>query len=470
MFQDLGSRKVAADFSGGHLSSDGGVLLLQQADLSLGLTKQLAKCFCDGRDQRWTDHSVSQMLAQRIYGWALGYEDLNDHELLRLDPLLATACEKTDPLGQDRMLPQFRGVALAGASTLNRLELSNHKVSRAHKVTHDPSNVQNCLLQMGVKCISKKAREVVLDFDAMGSILHGQQEGRFFNGFYGNYCYLPLYVFCGNIPLWAQLRTSDRDAADGAVEALRQIIAALRQRCPGVRIIVRGDSGFARPALMDFCESQSKVYYCLGLHRNTRLEGLLAPAMAQMRGRQILCGGTAVRQFCELSYQTLETWKFKRRVVAKAEMTTDGGNPRFVVTNLPVEGFPEDQDSTRFCASRLYEEFYSARGQMENVLKQQVLDLKADRLSTHHLGSNQLRLWLSAMAYLLLERVRTLGLTGTELAQATVGSVRLKLLKVAAQITFSVRRVYIQLSSSWPYQEVFRQCARQLALCSRGPG
>jgi hypothetical protein len=464
LFQDLGSRKVVVDFSGGTLSSDGGCLLLRQVDRALGLTRELASCFCDTRKAEWVDHSVEQLLSQRIYGLALGYEDLNDHEQLRRDPLLATACEKVDPLGENRFLPQFRGAALAAPATLNRMELSNHRSSRAHKLAHDPEKVQACLLKMGVRSVPKEAREVVLDLDATGTLVYGEQEGRFFHAYYGDYCYLPLYVFCGNIPLWAQLRTADRDAADGAVGAVRQIVAAIRQRCPGVRIILRADSGFAREELMALCESLEEVYYCFGLQKNARLLPQIEGALALAQARQILCGGAATREFVQFQYETLQTWSRARQVIGKAERTAQGANPRFVVTNLPAEGFLEDEDPTRFCPSRLYEEFYCARGQMENVLKQQLLDLKADRLSTHHLGSNQLRLWLSALAYLILERVRTIGLVGTQLAQATVGSVRLKLLKVAAQITVSVRRVHVQMSSAWPFQALFSRCVRALGL------
>lgn len=463
-FQDLGSRKVVADFSAGKLSSDGGSLLLRQVDRAMGVTAALAACFTDARDPFWVDHTVQQMLAQRIYAMALGYEDLNDHEQLRRDPLLAAACEKIHPLGEDRILPQFRGAALAAPATLNRLELSNQKKSRAHKVTHDPAQIGACLLKLGVRCLPKEAREVVLDLDATGMLVHGQQEGRFFSGYYGDYCYLPLYVFCGNIPLWAQLRTADGDAAVGAVEAVGQIVRAIRQRCPKVRILLRADSGFCRDELMGWCEGQEEVYYCLGLQQNARLLPKLDAAMAMARARQILCGGAATREFAEFEYATLQGWSRHRRVIGKAEVTAQGANPRFVVTNLPAEGFVEDLDSTRFCPARLYEELYCARGQMENVLKQQLLDLKADRLSTHDMGSNQLRLWLSSFAFLLLERVRAVGLVGTELAQATVGSVRLKLLKVAAQVTVSVRRVYVQMSNAWPFQHLFVRCSRALAL------
>lgn len=461
LFQDLGSRKVVADFSGGTLSCDGGVLLLRQVDLSLGLTSRLAACFGDERDPTFVEHSVPELLAQRIYGQALGYEDVNDHQQLRHDPLLATACGKKDPLGADRVF--HPGPALAAASTLNRLELSNNKSTRSHKLPHDPKKIQALLLALGTRCLSKHATQIVIDLDAMGHRLHGSQEGRHFNAYYDDYVYLPLYAFVGNIPLWAQLRTSDHDVAHGVVPALEEMVAAIRRRCKKARIIVRGDSGFCRDEIMAWCESQSRVYYCLGLAKNSVLLERAQRAMMEARARHCLTGAVRTRVFTEFEYQTkTQTWSRARRVIAKAEVTAQGDNPRFVVTNLPARGFKEDEDKTRFVAEALYEQLYCARGEMENVLKQQVLDLEADRMSTHHLASNQLRLWLATLAYLLLERVRALGLSGSELAQATMGSVRLKLLKVAAQVRVSVRRVYVQLSSAYALQQLFGLCHRRL--------
>lgn len=467
LFQDLGTRKVMADFSGGTLSSDAGVLLLREVDASLGLTQSLARCFSDFREQMFVDHSVQQMVSQRIYGLALGYEDLNDHERLRLDPVLATACNKVDPLGHDRFNPAHRGVALAGASTLNRLELSNNKNSRCHKVPHDPLKVEACLLEMGVRCLPKHTREAVVDLDAMGHRLHGTQEGRRFNAYYDDYCYLPLYAFVGDFPLWAQLRTAEHGAAHGVVAALEKIVAAIRKRCRKARIIVRGDSGFCRDDIMSWCESQPEVYYCLGMIKNSVLLEKLCPTLAQARARHCLSGSTT-RAFGEFEYRTLEGWSRSRRVIGKAEVMSQGENPRFLVTNLPTEGFKDDQDKQRFSPQRLYEELYCARGEMENLLKQQVLDLRADRMSTHHLASNQFRMWEAMFAYLLLERLRTRGLAGTQLERATAGSLRLLLLKVAAQVRVSVRRVYVQLSSAYPLQELFALCHRRLMALASG--
>jgi hypothetical protein len=463
LFQELGTRQVVADFSGGTLSNDGGVLFLRQADQNLGLTLALARCFMDRRDARYVDHELEELLAQRIYGQSLGWEDVNDHERLRLDPLLAVACGKEDPLGLDRLHPTDRGIALAAPSTLNRLELSNNKQSRCHKLPHDPPQVEACLLKLGVRCLPKHAVEVVVDMDAMGHLVYGRQEGRHFNAYYGDYCYLPLYAFVGDIPLWAQLRTSDHGAAEGVVTALEKIVLAIRRRCRRARIIVRGDSGFCQEEIMVWCERQQpEVYYCLGLAKNGVLIERLGGALADARARRCLSGAASVRVFAEFEYRTRRSWSRSRRVVGKAEVMAAGDNPRFVVTNLPADGFKGEEDRERFEPQRLYEELYCARGDMENQLKQQVLDLRADRLSTHHLASNQLRLWLATFGYLLLERVRTLGLAGTQLGRATVGSVRLKLLKVAAQVRVSVRRVYVQLSSAYPWQELFRLCHRRL--------
>jgi hypothetical protein len=460
-FDDLGPRQVQADFSGGLLSSDGGVLLLRQVDANLGLTQSLAFCFGDQREQVFVDHSVRQLLTQRLFGLALGYQDINDHAQLRRDPLLAVACDKEDPLGLTRLNPFHRGMALAGPSTLNRLELSNNRDTRCHKLPHDPAQIEACLLQMGVRCLPKHAEEIVLDLDAMGHLLHGEQEGRHYSAYYGDYCYLPLYAFVGNIPLWAQLRTSDQDAAADVVPALAKMVAALRHRCRRARIIVRGDSGFCREEILAWCEGQKNVYYCVGLGKNSVLLDQLGPSLAEARRRHCL-SGASVRVFAQFAYQTQKTWSQPRRVVGKAEVSVLGDNPRFVVTNLPVRGFKGEADGGRFMPARLYEEVYCARGEMENMLKQQTLDLQADRMSTHYLASNQLRLWLATLAYLLMERLRTLGLAGTDLAHATAGSVRLKLLKVAAQVRVSVRRVYVQLNTAYPWQELFRLCHKRL--------
>jgi len=287
------------------------------------------------------------------------------------------------------------------------------------------------------------------------------QEGRHFNAYYDDYCYLPLYVFAGDIPLWAQLRTCEHSAAHGVVPALAKIVTAIGKRCPKARILVRGDSGFGVEEIMAWCEQQPRVFYCLGLAKNSVLIEKLGPALAEARARHCLSGSTT-RAFAQFTYQTKKSWSRPRRVIGKAEVMSAGDNPRFVVTNLPPDRFDEEDDRERFVPARVYEQVYCPRGEMENVLKQQVLDLKADRMSTHQMVSNQLRLWLASLAYLLMERVRTLGCHGTELARATVGTLRLRLLKVAAQVSVSVRRIYVQFSSAFPLQELFAHCQHRL--------
>lgn len=463
LFHDLGPRKVIADFSGGHLSSDGGMLLLRQIDAGLGISGTLAACFRDHRSPRFVEHSVRELVAQRLMGIAAGYEDLNDHNRLRLDPLMAMAVGKNDPLGMDRRAERDQGKALAGASTLNRLELGNSKETGYHKIQADHAMIEAALLGKGVRCIPKHSREVVIDFDATDDPLHGRQEGRFYNGFYDNYCYLPLLAFVGSIPLWAQLRTSDSGAARGAREALETIVAAVRLRCPKARIILRADSGFCNEEIMAWCESQPEVYYCLGLARNSRLlaQEEVDAAFARVQERAILCGGVS-REFTEFTYQTRSSWSVARRVIAKAEVLHDKENPRFIVTNLPEGGFPEDTEADRFSAQNCYEALYCPRGDMENQIKQQYLDLHADRTSTHWMASNQLRLWLSAFALLMIERLRSLALGGTVLARATAGTIRVRLLKIASHVTVSTRRVHVRFATAFPLQALFAQAQQVL--------
>jgi len=463
LFNDLGPRRVEADFSGGHLSSDGGLRLLRQIDEGLGISRTLAACFRDHRDPRFIEHSVRELLAQRLLGVAAGYEDLNDHHRLRLDPLFAAAVGKADPLGMNRA-EKDQGKALASPSTLNRLELGNNKDTCYHKIHAEPEQIEAALLLMGVRCLPKQTPEVVIDLDASDDPLHGAQEGRFYHGYYGAYCYLPLFAFVGGIPLLAQLRTSDGDASRGSVEALEKIVPAIRERCPKARIIIRADSGFCRDEIMTWCESQTPVvYYCLGLARNSRLleQKEVTDAFQRAHERALSTGGVG-RSFSEFSYKTLESWSVARRVIAKAEVLHDKDNPRFIVTNLPAEGFP-DGPTDSFCAQNCYEDFYCARGDMENQIKQEYLDLDADRTSTHWMASNQLRLWVSTFALLMFERLRTLALRGTQLGRATVDTIRTRLLKVAALVTVSTRRVYVRLASAFPLQDVFAHAQCMLA-------
>ena len=473
LFQDLGSRKVVADFQGGNVSSDGGLLLLRQIDSGLGISRLLAKCHTDARDQDRIEHFVEELLRQRLFGLVLGYEDLNDHSALRRDPLLAAAIGKEDVLGEERRCEKDKGFACASPATLNRLELGANFSDRYRKVHADPLAVEDALLKLGVRCLPSDSEVLILDFDATDDPLHGKQEGRFFHGYYGNYCYLPLYCFCGSVPLWAQLRRSNADASEGTVEALQKIVPAIRKRFPGVKIVVRADSGFSREEIMAWCEAQSDVYYLIGMARNPRLERLAGPATLKAAASFCLTG-VANRSYMETSYSTSKSWSRQRRMLCKAEtLPGNKNNPRFVTTNIPAEGICSKSGEVLLegAVSWLYEKGYCGRGNAENMIKQMVLDLDADRTSCSWMASNQMRLWFSSFAYLILERVRTIGLAGSTLAQASLGGVRLRLLKVAALVKVSVRRVHVALCSAFPLQDVFRKAALRLENCaSPSPG
>jgi hypothetical protein len=423
------SRRVVAEFSADRLTTDGGCLLLRQVDRRLKLLRRFADCFVDGRDPSHTVHSVAELVAQRVYGLALGYEDLNDHEELRHDPLLGLVAGKRD-----------LDAALAGKSTLNRLELSGPEPSRYHKISYAAEPIDQLLVDVFLEAHRKAPAVIVLDLDATDIPLHGHQEKRFFHGYYDSYCYLPLYIFAGDHLLCARLRPADQDAAAGAVQEVERIVKQVRERWPKVPIIVRADSGFCREDLMRWCEKH-KVDYVLGLARNKRLHRRLG---RQMHAAQQQCAATgkAARVFTEFGYRTRNSWSRERRVVAKAEYLPGKANPRFVVTSLATE------------PQALYEKLYCARGEMENRIKEQ-LCLFADRLSTETMRANQLRLYLSAMAYTLLEALRRLGLKGTEWAQLQVDTLRLRLLKIAAQVQISARRVWLRYSGAYPWKTLF---------------
>lgn len=443
---------MIGDFSGGFLSSDGGGTLLAQLDRSIGLTRGLAECFIDHRDQRFVEHSAEQLVAQRVHALVHGYEDLNDHASLRLDPLMAMVAGKKDPLGQDRRHEADKGKALAAPATLQRLESAvDHPGSRYHRIGASIEKMRAYLLRAAVRTLDKASAQVIIDLDATDARLHGHQEGRFFHGYYGDYCYLPLLVYIGSLPVWAQLRSADKEAADGSVAALEPIVAAIRARCPKAKIIVRGDSGFCREVLLAWCE-QNAVYYCLGMARNARLQEALTPTMTRARERAVLCGGHT-REFTEFSYRTLDSWSRERRVIGKAEILGDKDNPRFVVTNLNAEDFAPDF---------LYEKLYCARGQMENAIKEHQLDLFGERLSCAGFAANEVRLLLASFAHLLIERFRAIGLKGTELANATAGTIRLQLLKIAAVVEVSVRRIHIRFCSACPRRDLFALVHRNL--------
>lgn len=453
-FQGLGRRKVVAAFDGGHISSDGGALLLRETDLRLGVLERLAACFTDHRDPELIEHSVAELLRQRIYGIALGYEDLNDHDGLMHDPLLALALGKADPEGKTRHRKRDTGKALASSSTLNRLELTPPDATvedRYKKVVYHPEGIEELLIELFLDSFKKAPKEIVLDFDATDDPIHGAQEGRFFHGYYRNYCYLPLYVTCGDHLLVAKLRTADRDGADGATEVLAFLVERIRKRWPKTHIIYRGDSGFARDGIMDWCENNG-VSYLLGLTRNRRLLKKLGKELEQARSLHEETG-QAARVFTHFDYRTLNSWSRSRRVIGKAEHLDKGPNPRFIVTNLP-----EDYATPK----ALYEEHYCARGDMENRIKEQQLDLFADRTSAHTMRANQLRLFFSSFAYVLMSAMRRCVLKGTRLAKATCGTIRLKLLKIGAQVKLSCRRVLIHLASACPYKDVFEQAYNKL--------
>ena len=432
------SRRVEAGFTAGRVSSDGGALLLRAVDGKIRLLDRLAGCFTDRRKQDQVEHPLAEMLSQRIYALALGYEDLNDHEQLRSDPLLAVLSGKReldDPL--------------AGKSTLNRLELTGRS-QRYHKIGYSAEAIDRLLGEVYIESHSTPPQQIVLDLDATDIPLYGHQPERFFHGYYDNYCYLPLYIFAGDQLLCARLRAANQDAASGSIEEVEPILAQLRARWPEVKIVLRADSGFCREALMAWCENNG-VDYLFGLARNQRLAKIIGREMHQAR-IQHKHTGKAARIFAQFQYQTHKSWSRSRRVVAKAEYLEKGENPRFIVTSLSAE---------EWAAQDLYEKFYCARGEMENRIKEQMC-LFADRLSTDEMKGNQLRLYFSALAYTLVEALRRLALKGTEWAQAQVDTIRRKLFKIGAIVRISVRRIVLEMSSAYPWKNIYAQAYRCL--------
>jgi hypothetical protein len=451
----LGSRQVLADFDGGDISSDGGALLLRETEQLTGVIRQFAACFTDHRDPDLTEHTAEELIAQRVYALALGYEDLNDHDDLRRDPLLATVVGKDDPSGKTRRRQRDRGKPLAGKSTLNRLELTPvgaAKAARYKKVVCRTHDVESLFVTLFLQAHARPPERIVLDLDATDDPIHGHQLGRFFHGYYKGYCYLPLYIFCGDHLLLARLRPADIDAAAGSVKHLKRIVAQVREAWPEVEIAIRADSGFCRDEIMTWCEANG-VGYVLGLAKNTRLKAMIAAEQEQARAGFERTRQPA-RSFADLRYRTLDSWSRERRVVAKAEHLAKGANPRFVVTSLAIE----DR-----AAQPLYEEDYCGRGEMENRIKEQQLHLFADRTSARTMRANQVRLFCSSVAYVLLEALRRLGLAGTELAEAQCQTIRLKLLKIGALVRVTVRKVWAKLSGSSPYAAVFRRVHANLA-------
>ena len=453
-FHGLGRRVVVGEFDGGKISSDSGGLLLREVEHRTHILKRLANCFSDQRAAEQIEHSLESLIKQRVMGLALGYEDLNDHDTLRQDPLLALLSDVVDPSGQDRRRAQDKGCALAGKSTLNRLELTPLEadaISRYKKIVADPAAMDALLVELFVEAYDKPPQQIILDVDATDDPLHGHQEGRFFHGYYRSYCYLPLYIFCDEHLLCARLRTADQDGAAGTVDELARIVARLRLSWPQTRIIVRGDSGFCRDDLMSWCEAHD-IDYVLGLAKNNRLKAAIRSEMAEAEQRYEATQ-QAARVFKDFRYRTLKSWSCERRVIAKAEHLAKGENPRFVVTSLTTKTWD---------ARALYEDMYCARGDMENRIKEQQLGLFADRTSSHAMQSNQLRLYFSSFAYVLIQTLRRLGLSDTVMARAQCDTIRLKLFKIGAHIRVSVRRVRIAFSESYPYASLFEQILLRL--------
>jgi Transposase DDE domain group 1 len=444
-FTAVEGRTVAAGFDGGAITSDAGALLLGATDRTIRLIGRFAECFIDGRRPELVEHLVSTLVGQRVFGIALGYEDLNDHDELRHDPVMAVLAGKLKAWRADC-------APVAGKSTLNRLELSRDRMTRYHKIAHDPAAIERLLVTLFLEAHKSPPKEIILDLDATDDPLHGHQEGRFFHGYYDGYCYLPLYVFCGRHLLAAKLRPANIDGSAGAVEEIARIVAQIRARWPMVRIILRADSGFARDALMTWCETNG-VDFIFGLARNVRLTRAIGAQLTEAR-EESRTTGEAARRFQELTWSTRKSWSRPRRVIAKAEWTQGKANPRFIVTSLRAA----DGDGRR-----LYEQVYCARGEMENRIKECQMDLFADRTSTGTLRANQLRLWFASMAYVLLQGLRRIALQATDLADATCGSIRRKLFKIGALVTISVRRIKFAMASGCPCKAIFATAHRALA-------
>ncbi len=458
LFQSLGSREVVARFDGGLITSDAGALLLREVEAKFRFIQQFAACFTDHRDPDLVEHTLTDLLKQRIFGLCLGYEDLNDHDRLRCDPLLAVLVGKEDPLGQARPRQRDKGKALAGKSTLNRLELTPVRAngqSRYKKIVAHTDVMQAFLVDVFVQQSVVPPQRLVLDLDSTDFPLHGHQLGRFFHGYYDCYCYLPLYIFCGDHPLLALLRPANIDNTTGLLKHLKRIVERLRLAWPGVKILVRGDSGFCRDYLMNWCEDND-VDFLLGLAKNTRLLKMLQPSLEQAR-QQFTQTKQASRVFQELQYRTLDSWSCERRVVGKAEHLGKGPNPRFVVTSLTEQ---------ELAAQALYEQEYCGRGDMENRIKEQQLMLFADRVSCSTMRANQVRLSLATVAYVLMRALRQYGLADTELSSAQCDTIRVKLLKIGALVRVTVRKVWVSLSEAYPLREVFAQVWRKLASLS----
>ena len=447
-FPPVESRAVVADFNGGRITSDAGALLLGQTNRALNLTHRLAGCFTDARSPTLVEHAVETLLLQRITGIALGYEDLCDHDTLRHDPVLAVLAGKLEA-------KRKACAPLAGKSTLNRVEHGGAAPTRYHKIAANAGAIEALFVDLFLDAHQRAPSRIILDLDATDDPLHGNQEGRFFHGYYDCYCYLPLYIFCGHHLLAATLRRSNIDAAAGAKEEIARVIERIRARWPKTRILLRADGGFCREEIMAWCEA-NRVDYVFGLARNERLQNEIASDMEVARAMAERTGNPA-RRFRDFRWSTRNSWSRERRVIAKAEWTNGEANPRFIVTSLR---------KSEVKARWLYERVYCARGEMENRIKECQLDLFADRTSAATMRANQLRLWLASFAYVLMHGLRRIGLADTRFARATCGTIRTALLKIGAQVTLSVRRVRVAMASAFPWRAEFAAAHRQLRTAS----
>ena len=449
------SKELVLDFQGGEITSDAGLPLLAAVDKKLSFFDRIAACFKDYRDSKRIEHPTRDLLAQRILALALGYEDLNDHDLLKRDPLLAAIVGKKDLLGKQRSRSRDAGNPLASSKTLNRLELtapSSGPQERYHKIVCCDDKMEKLLVELFLESYPRAPRKIVLDLDHTDILLHGKQENRFFHGYYDNYCYLPLFIFCDKQLLVAQLRSSDGDPMRGVIDEVSRVVGQIREAWPKTKILIRGDSGFCREEFMIWCEAQENVDFLFGLRKNNRLIAEIEFEKLLVEADYILTGQPQ-RRFKEFQYSTLKSWSRERRVIGKAECLDKGFNPRFVVTSLEAKKHP---------GQKLYERDYCARGEMENRIKEQQLYLFGSRTSAGRFRANQLRLWFSGLAYVLLESLRRLGLKGTKFDRARCDTIRLKLLKIGARVKVTARRIWTHLASSYPYQELFIKVWKQL--------
>jgi hypothetical protein len=448
-FAPVEGRRVEAAFDGGAVTSDAGALLLGATDRAIGLIERFAQCFTDRRLQVLVEHQVTTLVGQRVFGIALGYEDLLDHDELRHDPTMAVLAGKLEAKRADC-------APVAGKSTLNRLELSCPLPTKYHKISYRAAAIEALFVSLFLEAHGKsRPQQIILDLDATDDPLHGHQEGRFFHGYYDCYCYLPLYIFCGRHLFAAKLRRSNIDASAGALDEIKRVVAQIRARWPRVRILLRADSGFAREELMAWCE-KNRVGYLFGLARNERLEAEIEAELnaAQVESEQT---GKPARRFKDFRWSTLDSWSRRRRVIGKAEWTGGEANPRFVVTSLKP---------AKAGARWLYEKVYCARGDMENRIKEAQGDLFGDRTSARSMRANQLRLWFASMAYVLLCALRRIGLKHTQFAEAACDTLRLKLLKIGALVRVSVRRIKFAMASACPYQHEYALAHARLRIAA----